>query len=213
MAGESLGLLGIDERGVVGDRWFAVVDHEGYFAAGKDTRRFRRRDSVFTYSAQTGTDGVTVSGPGGTWAVGDPVLSSALSEAMGLQVHVAPEAAVAHQDAGAVSLVGSATLRWCTQRWGIDADPRRLRVNIMVETDEPFVEESWVGQAITAGQAGLRVVDCVQRCRVVDVPQDGASARDRWLRSLAVERQTRLAVYADVEQPGQIVVGEPIGPA
>ena len=44
MGGESLGLAQVDERGLVGDRWFAVVDADGRFATGKSSRRFRRHD-------------------------------------------------------------------------------------------------------------------------------------------------------------------------
>jgi uncharacterized protein len=125
-------------------------------------------------------------------------------------VRVTPEGDVPHQDGGAVSLVGSATLRWCADRWGIDADPRRLRANVVVDSDEPFVEETWVGRDLHVGSATLRVVERVERCRTIDLAQDGTTPADRWLTVLGRERDVRVAVYADVVSPGLLTVGDAI---
>lgn len=208
MGGEGLAEVALDARGLVGDRGYAVVDGDGRLASGKDSRRFRRRDAVFEHAARTLEDGsVEVSGPDGRWRVGDPGLDAALSRRMGAEVRVLPERGVPHQDGGQVSLVGSASLAWCAQRWGIDADPRRLRVNLVVETDEPFVEETWVGREVAVGSALLRVVERVPRCRMVDLAQDGASGSGRWLAPLAAEREMCLAVYAEVVTPGTAAEG------
>lgn len=210
MAGEALDHVELDSRGLVGDRWYAVVDDEGHFASGKDTRRFRRRDAVFEYAARTTPTGVLVTGAEGEWLVGDRALDEALTIRMGAPVRVRPEESVSHQDQGQVSLVGTATLAWCAERWGIDADPRRLRVNVVVETDEPFVEESWVGQTIGVGTARLAVVERIPRCRMIDVEQVGVDARGRWLKPLGGERDTCIAVYADVARPGVLRVGDAV---
>lgn len=210
MGGEGLPKVLLDRRGLVGDRWYAVEDEEGHFASGKSSRRFRRRDAVFEYAARTGEQGVVVSGPGGEWSVGEPALDRVLSQRMDASVRVRPEDAVAHQDAGAVSLVGTATLAWCAEQWGLDADARRLRVNVVVETDEPFVEESWQGRTLRVGGAELTVVERIPRCRMIDIDQDGARASGRWLAPLAAERDLCLAVYADVAAPGPIHLGDPL---
>ena len=208
MGGEDLDAVALDARGVVGDRWFAVVDDDGHFASGKNTRRFRRRDAVFGYAASTDAEGVVVEGEAGRWRVGEAQLDAELSRSFGLSVRVRPEGAVSHFDDGAVSLVGTATLRWCEERWGIDADPRRLRANLVIETDAPFVEETWVGSSVAVGAAELRVVQRIERCRTIDLAQDGASGRGRWLKPLAAERDMRVAVYADVVVPGEVRVGD-----
>ena len=210
MGGEPLQAVDVDARGLVGDRWFAVVDEDGRLAAGKTSRRFRRHDEVFAYAAATAGEDVVVTRAGERWTVGDPALDEELGTAFGAPVRVLPEGGVQHQDAGQVSLVGTATLAWCADRWGIDPDPRRLRVNLLVATDEPFVEESWTGSALTVGGAHLRVVQRIDRCRTIDVAQDGAEARGPWLRHLAAERDLFLAVYADVATPGRIEVGDEV---
>lgn len=208
MGGEELATVEVDARGLVGDRWFAVEDENGHFASGKRTTRFRRRDEVFDYAARTDDNGVLVSGPEGEWRVGDPALNATLSSRMGVPVQVLPEADVPHQDAGSVSLVGTATLDWCADRWGIEADPRRLRANIVVETSDPFMEESWIGRRIAIGDVELDVVRRIERCRTVDIAQDGASSRGPWLKPLGAVRQTCVAIYADVAVPGRITRGD-----
>jgi uncharacterized protein YcbX len=212
MGGEALHVAELDDRGLVGDRWHAVEDDDGRFASGKDSRRFRRRDPVFCYAALTDPQGQVVVTRGGDerWLVGDPALDQHLSEDMGATVRVRPEADVPHQDMGAVSIVGTATLAWCADRWGGSSDPRRLRVNVVVESDEPFVEERW-GE-VEIGTARLRVAARVPRCRTIDIPQDGADPGEKWLRSLARERDLFLAVYADVARPGRISVGDLVHP-
>jgi uncharacterized protein YcbX len=211
LGGEALDRATLDERGLAGDRWWAVRDAEGRFASAKSTRRFVRRDAVLRYAARTTSGGaVEVEGPEGRWRVGDDELDRRLSLATGAAVQVTAEEAVPHQDAGAVSLVGTATLDWCAAQWGIDADPRRLRVNLVVATTEPFVEESWLGRAVQTGTAVLGVVARAPRCRTVDLVQDGASPRGSWLRPLAAERDTCLAVYADVLSTGDVACGDPV---
>lgn len=208
MGGEDLGFAGLDSRGIVGDRWFAVRDNEGHLASGKNTRRFRRRDPVFEYEARTTEKGVEVTREGQRWMVGDSSLDTDLSHRMGLSVTVAAEGAVPHQDMASTSLVGSATLKWCAERWGINPDPRRLRVNCVIETDEPFIEESWVGQTLHVGAASLAVLRRVPRCRMIDIDQDGAVADGKWLKPLAQERDMSICIYADIVQPGRVQVGD-----
>lgn len=210
MGGESLQHVEVDARGLVGDRWFAVTDADGKIATGKNSRRFRRHDEVFSYAARTDAEGVRVRGPGGEWSVGEAALDAALTADLGTPVRVLPEGAVRHQDGGQVSLVGTASLAWCAERWGLDADPRRLRVNLLVETDEPFVEETWVGATLAIGSARFEVSERVVRCRMVDVPQDGAAAERGLLKPLGEERDTSLAVYLSVIVPGEVAVGGPV---
>lgn len=210
MGGEPLTSVEIDERGVAGDRWFAVVDAAGRLGSAKTTRRLRRLDPVLAHTATTTGRGVRVQAGGETWAAGEAALDAHLSRLCEMPVAVRPEEGASHQDDGALSLVGSASLDWCARRWGVAADPRRLRVNIVVATDEPFVEETW--DEVAVGGALLRVAQRIERCRTVDVAQDGADITGRLLRPLAAERDMRLAVYLDVLAPGTVSVGDRVVP-
>lgn len=211
MGGESVDMVDLDGRGIVGDRWHAVVDEDGRLASGKSSGRFRRRDAVFDYRAVTDASGaVRVLGNGGSWTVGEAALDEHLSGAMGAPVRVAPETDQPHQDAGSVSLIGTATLAWCAQHLGVDADPRRLRVNVVFESDEPFVEDAWAGQPVRIGRAVLTVARSITRCRMIDIAQDGASPEHRWLKPLTERHNSTAAVYADVAVQGRVTVGDAV---
>jgi len=212
MGGEPLDRAAVDARGLTGDRAFAVVDAEGWLAAGKRTRRFRRHDEVFDYAASTVDDAVVVSRDGLAWRVGDAALDADLSAAMGEPMRVLTERDSEHSfyDASPVSLVGTATLDWCRAELGVDADPRRLRVNVVVETEEPFVEEGWIGSEVVLGGVRLRVAARNERCRVIDLAQDGVEDAARWLKPLGERRDACIAVYAHVVEPGELRVGDPV---
>lgn len=209
MGGEALTEARLTTRGIDGDRHYAVRDTDGRLASGKDSRRFRRRDAVFDHAASTDPAGqVVVSDGARTWTVCDPALDQHLTSVMGAEVRVAPETDVPHQDAGALSLVGTASLRWCAERWGGSPDPRRIRANIVLDTDVPFLEEEWVGRELALGPAGLRIVGRTPRCRMVDLAQDGVEPGTSWLPALGRERDLCLAVYAEVVHPGTVSLGD-----
>ncbi len=210
MGGEALGFVDLDERGMVGDRWFSVVDAEGKLASGKNSRRFRRFDEVFEYSASMDGDDAHVVGPTGSWCVGDPELDRVLSEHFGAEVRVQRETGTPYQDAAPVSLVGTASLAWCRTHLGVDGDVRRLRTNLVVETKEPFVEETWAGRAICVDDVVLAVVERTERCRMVDIAQEGLAEQPGWLKALGRERGLCLGMYADVTRSGSIGLGDPV---
>ena len=211
MGGETLDRATVDGRGLCGDRWFAVEDEEGRFASGKDTRRFPRRDAVFDYSASTDSQGrVWVRRNGAEWAVGDPRLDEDVSERMRCRARLTPETAIAHHDMGAVSIVGTASLDWCLQTWEGSGDARRLRVNVVIETTEPFIEETWLNRKLQVGTAHFAVAQRAPRCRMVDIAQDSIAPMAHWLKRIARDRDNFLAVYADVLSPEEFRVGDPV---
>ncbi len=211
MGGESLPEAPLDERGLVGDRWFAVVDEQHRLASGKDSRRFRRRDAVFEHRAETSGDAVVVHGPDGSWEIGDPALDTVLSARMGASVRVLPEQRTPHHDAAPVSLVGTASLDWCREHLGVDGEARRLRSNFLVRTEEPFVEETWRG-VVRLGSVELAVVERIERCRMVDIAQEGLPEQRGWLRALGHERDLCLGIYLAVLTPGTVAVGDRVEP-
>lgn len=207
MGGEALTSIELTSRGLVGDRHYAVRDAGGYLVSGKNTKSFRRHDEIFELRAETIDGQVRVHRGDASWLATSPELAAQLTELMGEPMRVVEDADASHFDDGSVSLIGTATLEWWRQR-GIDADPRRLRVNIVTETAEPFEEENWIGSELVVGGARLRAVQRVPRCRMVDVPQDGAAAEQKWLKLLAQERGMCAAIYADVVEPGTLAVGD-----
>lgn len=217
MAGEQLEVAGVDRRGLVGDREWAVYDAEGRLASGKASRRFRRMDPVFELAAETSGGQVLVRLPGGeTVVAGEGAADLALSDHFGEDVELAPEADVPHQDAGAVSLVGTATLAALAGLPGLDrlhqtdqaVDPRHLRANLVLETAEPFEEETWVGRELEVGEVRLAVTERIERCRMVDLAQVGLPPLEGLLQAVGRSRDTCAGVYATVVTPGQLAVGD-----
>lgn len=224
LGGECLEAVPVDARGLVGDRVWAVETEDGKLASGKNSRRFRRRDGVFQLSAQTvegedGHEGVVVTFPdGASEEAGMPSADERLRRHLGEQCRFAREGTVegiaSHQDAGAVSIVGTATLAAIAELTGDDEpiDPRHLRVNIVAETTKPWVEEEWIGRHVLAGGVGLAVTRRIERCRMVDIAQPGLPAHGRILQALAGPRDLQAAVYADVTQTGILRVGDDLVP-
>lgn len=211
MGGETLERADLDARGLAGDRWYAVVDDDGRLACGKDSRRFRRRDAVFAYAARTDDAGIVyVERHADSWAVGSAELDAELSAVFGDPVKVLAEQQTPYYDAGPVSLVGTATLDWCARELGVDADPRRLRANLLVATTTPFEEEAWAGRTLTIGGVRLGVTERIERCRTIDLEQDGVTGTTRWLKPLGAERELCVGIYADVVAPGSVVAGDAV---
>ncbi len=129
-------------------------------------------------------------------------------QAFGDPVRVLAEADVPYFDDGPVSLVGTASLEWCRRELGVDADPRRTRTNLVLETTEPFEEEAWAGRTIQIGSVQLAVDRRLERCRMVDLAQDGVATTTPMLKALGQSRDVCLAMLTDVATPGHLRIGD-----
>ena len=76
-----------------------------------------------------------------------------------------------------------------------------------METDQPFVEETWAG-VVEVGDVRLTPVERIERCRMIDIAQEGLPRDGRWLKTLTAAREMSLGVYLDVVQPGTLRVGD-----
>ncbi|MGO4342866.1 MOSC domain-containing protein [Pedococcus sp. 2YAF34] len=216
MGGVAAPGLDVAAHGVVGDRDWAVYDAAGKLASGKHTRRFRRMDPVFALVARREGGDVVVTRPDGTELVaGHPATDEVLSAHFGEPVRLGRDDGVRHQDAAAVSLVGTATLAELGRYEGDGRvlDPRHLRANLVVETDEPYAEDTWVGHEVTVGGVRLRVTGRTQRCRMVGVAQVGLAARADMLRVVSEQHGLMAGVYAQVVEPGRVALGDEVAPS
>jgi hypothetical protein len=92
-------------------------------------------------------------------------------------------------------------------------DVRRFRPNLVASgtgASTPFPERGWCGQRLQIGAATLSVTAECPRCVMVthgfeDLPKD-----PRVMRSLVKEAGGNLGVYAAVETPGRVAVGDSI---
>ena len=188
-----------------------VYGADGKLASGKHSRRFRRMDPVFDLvAARRGADTVVTLPDGTEVALGRDGADATLSGHFGEPVTGRTETDVQHQDAATFSLVGSATLEELGRHEGDGRalDPRHLRANVVVQTQQPYAEDSWLGRDLTIGAVRLRVSEQIERCRMVGVAQVGLAARPRMLQAISDHHDLNAGIYATVEQPGTIAVGD-----
>lgn len=99
-----------------------------------------------------------------------------------------------------------------------DLDPLRFRINLELDGCEPYEEDSWDGRRVRIGGAVVRIQGQVPRCVVTT--QDPATGRKDWntLKQIATQRERipggglPFGVYAVVETPGAVAVGDAVDP-
>lgn len=210
LTGERVEQLGIDSRGVVGDRLWAVTDPDGKLGSGKSSRRFRRMDGLLEVRAEYDADVPVLEFPDGRMLRGDdPAVHEALSEHVGRPVTLAREDQVSHFDEGPIHLVATHSLSTIGERHGRDVDARRLRPNIVVQSD--LSEEQWEGRRIAVGdKVVLQVLYAMPRCVMLDLPTVDLPADGGLLRTVTDANDGCFGVVADVVAPGTVRVGDPV---
>jgi uncharacterized protein YcbX len=88
----------------------------------------------------------------------------------------------------------------------------RFRPTLVVETEEPWVEDSWAGQEHAVGEATLHIGGPIPRCAVIDHHPVTGEKDVRLLTALARDRPTNRAgepmfgVFATCVRPGRVDV-------
>ena len=220
--------LELDERGAVGDRAWCLVD-----VGARRVLRTVQHPSLMGVVASVGDGSLALTLPDGSSVDGEPEASgetvacdywgrsvpltltegphaALVSRFLGTDVRLAgaPRGGVVFGDP--VTLVGTATLRDLAERLGRPVAAARFRATLVVETDEPYVEDTWLGTEIGVGGARLRVGVPVPRCAVIDHDPDTGEKDLRLLKALVGSRPTNavgepvLGVYAACVRPGVV---------
>ncbi|MFI7596707.1 MOSC domain-containing protein [Actinoplanes sp. NPDC049681] len=212
MLGEVVSSADVGERGLAGDRLWAVRDADGKFGSGKNTRRFRRMPGLFRLRAYAAEPAPVVEMPDGRrFDAADVAGHRAVGEILGRRVTLAAEASVPHHDEGPVSLLTTASLRSLSKlSGGGDIDPLRFRANLLIDgAAEGFPEDEWPGRRVRIGaDVVLRIVKPLTRCVMIDMRQDGAAERSDLLKTLTEYHEMILGVVAAVERPGRVATGD-----
>lgn len=147
----------------------------------------------------------------GPWA-------AVLSERIGQPVRlVKTDAPGDGSDINPVTILGSASVDDLAKVAGEPVDPRRFRMLIDLETDVPYVEDTWEGRTLTGEHVELAVRGPVPRCAATTRhPERGD--RDLPVVKLLLDHRGQVeteigpgvgfGVYARVTQPGPLRVGE-----
>jgi len=226
--------------GILGNRRFHFVDERGELASCTDVGALMRLTSAWDAAAETFSvgfpDGTRVAaaadrlGPAhvtdfdgkpvpGRFVEGpvDEAVSAFVGRAMRL---VRADAEGDGPDVHRLSLLGLASVADLGARGGrTDLDPAHFRMNLELDGIEPYEEDTWTGRAVRVGGAVIRVLGPVPRC--VATTRDPATGEKDFdtLRHIAAYRPLMteprgipFGMYAEVEAPGRVALGDPVGP-
>ena len=90
---------------------------------------------------------------------------------------------------------------------------RRFRPNVLIgdaDSSLDFPEQEWRSKRLRIGEATLQVTLECPRCVMVTRQQDGLPRDPKVMRALVQEAGGNLGVYATVEKPGRVNVGDPV---
>jgi len=214
----------LDEHGAVGDRAFCLVDVDR-----RRVLRTVRHPALMGIVARSYDDGLALTLPTGEHADGpaaatgetitcdywgrpvdlaltDGPHAELVSAHLGHDVRLAraPRAAVVFGDP--LTVVTTASLH------ELGAEAARFRATLVLDTDEPWVEDHWLGREVDLGGATVRIGGPVPRCTVIDHHPETGVKDARLLRALVRRRPTNKAgepmfgVYATVTRPGRVSV-------
>jgi uncharacterized protein YcbX len=232
----------LERTGIPGDRAFAVVDHEMRLVNGKRIGALVGIQPTWDPLAARLTlrfpDGHRVDGEVDLGEATDAVFfgrtrparrvlgpwAEALSDWAGRELHlVAPMGDGTGIDRGpSVSLLSTGALGVLSAAEGLDGpvDGRRFRMTLGIAEVEPFEEDAWMGREVRVGGAIVRPVDHVGRCAVTTQDPDTGIPDFPTLRVLqrlrghisSPDEDLPCGVLAEVVRPGDVRLGDPVGP-
>lgn len=233
------GRIHLERWGAVGNRLFYIVDEAGRLLSGSRHGPLARIVARYDASAdllrldlpdgravegQARTDGVpTITSFWGRPVAGRPVagpFSKELSHYVGRPVRLMRcERPGDGNDTYPASVVSAASLDELARHLGVArVDGRRFRMLVEVDGCEPHEEDRWMGRRVRVGGAVLRVVEPDPRCVVTTQDPDTGRRDLDTLGAIAAYRGKRdgrhldFGVYAVVERPGIVRVGDSVEP-
>jgi uncharacterized protein YcbX len=234
---KSLALLHPDEveltdRGVLGNRRFYLVDEAGRLVGGvkhgplvrivpalEDDRLTLRFPDGSAVSGEVALGDSTTTDFYGRPVAGRLVVgpwSEALSDYAGSPLALVRAVDDDAWDVEPATLVSLASCARLGEQLGAEVDHRRFRMLLTLDGCAPHEEDTWSGGRVRVGEAVLRVGGPVPRCAVTTHdPATGVRSLDtlgaiKGYRGLRDGKQIDFGVYAEVEQPGRVRVGDAV---
>ena len=212
----------LDALGPVGDRSWCLVD-----VAARRVLRTVQHPSLVSVVARVEGDELSLTLPSGESVVaaaqptGETVTCDYWGRSVPLALVEGPHAAMvsdflgrdvrlAAAPRGGVVFAAPVTLAATASLEAVAAEAARFRASLVVETDEPWAEDSWTGTTFRVGDAELRVGGPIPRCAVIDHHPETGVKDVRLLKELVGSRPTNAAgepmfgVYAEVVRPGTV---------
>ncbi|WP_428526298.1 MOSC domain-containing protein [Roseibium sp.] len=212
LLGEPLTEALVENRGLIGDRVYALTDTKGKLGSGKSTSHFQRIDNLLLLRATTQNNEVHIALPGEPLEpISSRDLPHRLSDFLGQPVTLVEDQDAAHFDDGAVHIILSSELKALQARSPhLDFDPRRFRANLLLNTPDHMCAEDLLGRVLTIGDVRLKITHPTERCVMVTTKQDGLSSEPLILKAISKGFDINFGLYASVLKPGQIEVGQEV---
>lgn len=203
--GERLTTAVLGAHGIAGDRALAVRDEDGEITWAGETPPLMR------LQAATLPDGsVWLATPAGGVAFSGPDRHRLLAEAAGRPVSLVDYQP--HRIEAAVHLLSTASLRSLASALPeVSIEVTRFRPNILVDVPgDGFPEQRWIGSRVQVGAAVLRVTEGCVRCVMINQATLRSGLDKRVLRWVAQNQRNVFGVYAAVETPGAVALGDAV---
>lgn len=214
LRGETVRSVRVGYRGIEHDRLWSVRGHDGRFGSGKTTRRFRHMPGLLSMQSFVDASGAGHLRfcDGHEGPIDDPDTAHRVGKLVGEDVDIAVEDETSHFDDGPVHLLSLQSLSSLAARLEAQVDRRRFRPNIVVDisTSDDRPEDAWIDTPLRIGSVLLRVTHRTVRCVMAAQPQGELAFEPAILKELEAKNEMCLGVYARVEQPGTVSVGDDI---
>ena len=119
-------------------------------------------------------------------------------------------------DDAAISVIALATIAGIGAEAGREIDRRRMRANILLETDdpEPFLEDGWVGGMLVFGEGesapAVSITARDLRCAMVNLDPDTAEKDTRVMKAVVRLNGNYAGVYGTVVRTGPLHAGQTV---
>jgi hypothetical protein len=161
----------------------------------------------------------TYSGPASVRLVVGP-WSAPVSEVAGVPLRLArTERPGEGMDEYPVSLVSLASVEELRRQAGHEGpvDAGRFRMLLELDGCRPHEEDEWIGRRVGVGEAVIRVASHDPRCAITMMNPTTGRVDFPTLKTIAAYRgreggQLRFGMYASVEEPGDVRLGDPVQP-
>jgi len=117
-------------------------------------------------------------------------------------------------DEAGVSAIAWGTILSIAREAGHDADVRRFRPNLVIDTQgaQPFEEDRWVGKVLEFGSEGtgpaVSVILRDKRCVMMNLDPDSAEAAAEVMKTVIRMNDNYAGVYGTVVRTGELRVGQ-----
>ncbi len=205
MRGEFITSAELTPVGLAGDRPYAF-ESEAAPPGMLRVSGHERRELLRFAARQTGLGVLVVTPAGEELAVEDPDLLAALP---GFSPTRLTRSAMPQTDCRPVSLISLQTINQLGRELGTELDLRRFRANLYLDLAEPFAEDLLVGHTLQIGStARLHILERDPRCRFITLDPDTAEPMPQLMALLHRRYQSRAGVYARVQSPGSVAMGD-----